>query len=139
MPPLMFFVCQCLVRPPRKIMYSYNQNKFIGSSIKNKIKLNFEKSLTGCREMVFSVFVSANISAWSPVLPIQPRYRLAHPENYLFSLSKKIFSGSKYPKNIKFNFEKRSTNERLLCYENLLEGSDCIASTDVINLKINRK
>ena len=38
-----------------------------------------------------------------------PKYRLAHPENYLFSLSKNIFSGSKYPKKILFNFEKRST------------------------------
>ena len=38
-----------------------------------------------------------------------PKYRLAHPENDLFSLSNNIFSGSKYPKNISFNFEKRST------------------------------
>ena len=34
------------------------------------------------------------------VLPFQPLYRLAHPENYLFSLSVNIFSRSKYPKNI---------------------------------------
>ena len=70
LPLMRFFLAKVSVTSPRKIMYSYNQNKFIGSSIKNKIKLNFEKSLTGCREMVFSVFVSANISAWSPVLPI---------------------------------------------------------------------
>ena len=38
-----------------------------------------------------------------------PKYQSTHPENYLFSLSKKIFSGSKYPKNSFFNFEKRST------------------------------
>ena len=44
-----------------------------------------------------------------PVVLFQPKYRLAHPENYLFSLSKKIFSGSKYPKNILFIFENRST------------------------------
>ena len=33
------------------------------------------------------------------------------PENYLFLLSKKIFSGSKYPKNVLFYFEKKSTAE----------------------------
>ena len=38
-----------------------------------------------------------------------PKHRLGHPENYLFSLSKQIFSGSKYPKNILFKFENRST------------------------------
>ena len=47
--------------------------------------------------------------AFSAVLPFLPNYRLAHPENYLFLLSKKIFSGSKYPKIILFNFEKGST------------------------------
>ena len=34
---------------------------------------------------------------------------VSSPRIYLFSLSKKIFSGSKYPKTILFNFEKRST------------------------------
>ena len=43
------------------------------------------------------------------VLSFQPKYRLSHPEKYFFSLSKKIFSGSEYPKNILFNFENRST------------------------------
>ena len=43
------------------------------------------------------------------MLPFKPNYRLAHPENYLFLLSKEIFSGSKYQKNILFNFEKGST------------------------------
>ena len=37
-------------------------------------------------------------TASQPVLPFEPKYRLAHPENYLFSLSIKIFFGSKYPK-----------------------------------------
>ena len=36
------------------------------------------------------------------------KYRLGHPENYLLSLSSKLFSGSKYPKNSIFNFENRS-------------------------------
>ena len=35
------------------------------------------------------------------VLPVKPNYRLGHPENYLFSLSKKIF-----------NFEKGSTGAK---------------------------
>ena len=43
------------------------------------------------------------------VLFFWTKYRLGHPENYLFLLSKNIFSGSKYPKNIKFNFENRRT------------------------------
>ena len=44
-----------------------------------------------------------------PVFLFYPKYRLVHPENYLFVLSMKIFSGSKYPKMNLFNFEKRST------------------------------
>ena len=39
-------------------------------------------------------------------------FRLGHPENYLFPLSKTIFSRSKYPRNILFNFESRSAGER---------------------------
>ena len=33
-----------------------------------------------------------------PVLPFQPKYRSGHPENYLFLLSRNLFSRSKYPK-----------------------------------------
>ena len=47
--------------------------------------------------------------ACSAVLFFWPKYRLAHPENYLFLLSIKQNSGSKYPKNNLFNFENRST------------------------------
>ena len=43
------------------------------------------------------------------VLPLQPKHRLGHPENHLFLLSKKLFIGSKYPKNKLFNFEKNFT------------------------------
>ena len=43
------------------------------------------------------------------VLPFKPKYRLAHPENYLFSLSKKIYSGSKDSNNKLIDFEKGST------------------------------
>ena len=38
-----------------------------------------------------------------------PKYRLGHPENYLFLSCKKLFLGSKYPTNILFNFEKNFT------------------------------
>ena len=55
-----------------------------------------------------SAQVATNVAV-QPMLLFQPKYRLGHPENYLFSLFKKIFSGSKYPKNILFNFEKRCT------------------------------
>ena len=37
---------------------------------------------------------------WWAVLLFQRKYRIGHPENCLFSLSIKIFSGSKCPKNI---------------------------------------
>ena len=43
------------------------------------------------------------------VILFWPKHRSDHPENYLFSLSKKMFSGSKYVKDILFYFEKRST------------------------------
>ena len=48
------------------------------------------------------------------VLLFQPKYRLDHPENYLFLLSKIIISGSKYPTKILFIFEKRSTKPNVL-------------------------
>ena len=41
------------------------------------------------------------------VLPFKPEYRLGHPENYLFLLSKNIFTGSKYPKKIIIKFWKK--------------------------------
>ena len=39
---------------------------------------------------------------------------LCHPRNYLFLLSNEIFSGSKYPENKLFNFEKNVTAKDLL-------------------------
>ena len=38
-----------------------------------------------------------------------------HSENYVFSLSEKIFPGTKYPKTVCFTFEKRRTG-RQLCF-----------------------
>ena len=32
-----------------------------------------------------------------------------YPEDYVFSISRNMFSGSKFPKNILFNLENRST------------------------------
>ena len=56
-----------------------------------------------------SVFVLADISVRSPVLPLQPKYRLGHPKNYFFSLSMKTFFGSRYQLNKKIKIENRST------------------------------
>ena len=44
------------------------------------------------------------------VLPFWPKHRLGHPENYLFSLSKEIYSGSKYYTNVVYHFEKGSND-----------------------------
>ena len=52
----------------------------------------------------------------------QPKYRLGHPENQLFLLSKKIFSGSKYPKNNIFKFEYRSTDYQCRAWFESLRG-----------------
>ena len=41
------------------------------------------------------------------MLPLQSKYRLAHPENHLFSLSENIFSRWKYPKKKVFSFFKK--------------------------------
>ena len=41
---------------------------------------------------------------------VQPKYRLGHPENYLFLLPKNIFEGSKYPQMNLFDFEKNFTD-----------------------------
>ena len=40
---------------------------------------------------------------------LKPIYWLGHPEKHLFSLSTKLFPGSKYPRNISFHFENGST------------------------------
>ena len=50
---------------------------------------------------------------WIALAPVL-KYRLAHLGNYLFLLSKIIFSGWKYPKNKLINFEKRSTGWHIL-------------------------
>ena len=50
-----------------------------------------------------------------PVFPFLPKYRLGHPENYLFLLSKNRYTGSKYPKINKFNFEKNFNGAGSIC------------------------
>ena len=51
------------------------------------------------------------------VLPFQLKCRLGHPENYLFSLSKKTyFLDQITPKNISFDFANRSTAQVALYY-----------------------
>ena len=49
-----------------------------------------------------------------PVVLFWLKYRLPHHGNYLFSLSNKIFSGSKHPHTTLFNFEKGSTGQMFL-------------------------
>ena len=48
------------------------------------------------------------------MLPFWPKCRLGHPKNYLFSLSTRIFSGSKYPTNISFIFKQEALILRLV-------------------------
>ena len=55
------------------------------------------------------------------VLLFKPTCRLSHPGNYLFLLSKKILSGSKYPEYILFYFENRSTDQQCLCVQKYTE------------------
>ena len=60
------------------------------------------------RNMQYVHHLKNSLEQCPSVLLFKPKYRLCHPDNYLFSLSKKIFYLSKYPKNISFNFENRS-------------------------------
>ena len=64
-----------------------------------------------CMAACGSVAVVAGDVGTEPVLLFKPKYQLGHPENYLFSLSKDIFSGSEYPRTFLFNFENRSTGQ----------------------------
>ena len=52
----------------------------------------------------------------APVLLFVQKSRLSHPENYLFSCSKEHFSRFKYPENILFNSEYRSTGTHPCLY-----------------------
>ena len=61
-------------------------------------------------------------------ITFQPKYRLAQPENYVFSLSKGIFSGSKHPKNILLYFGKGSTEHHRRF--NGLSASNCVGTTN---------
>ena len=51
----------------------------------------------------------ADISDRWPAVPIEPNYRLGRSKNHSFLLPKKVFSGSKYPKTISYNFDNSST------------------------------
>ena len=64
-----------------------------------------------CRSSFGDELLDRNLRS---VKVFQPKYRLGHPENYLFLLSGKIFLGSKYPKIIQFNFEKKFTDRNSL-------------------------
>ena len=65
------------------------------------------------------------------MLLYKTKYRLGHPQNYLFLLSKKIFSGSKYPKKTSFHFENRSTGWlSLTCIERSVMRNRNFANAD---------
>ena len=53
---------------------------------------------------------------FTPVPLVQPKYRSGRPDFFLFSLFRKVFSGSKNPKNILFYFAKRSTASHVTSY-----------------------
>ena len=61
--------------------------------------------LVSCIEVIQSRF-----GRCGSVLLIHPKYRLGHPENYLFSSSNKYFLIQSIPKNIFLKFENRNTN-----------------------------
>ena len=66
--------------------------------------------ILGCRDRTQRP--GTNQSEWCPpatVVHFWPKSRLGHPKTYEFSLSKNLTSGSKYPQNILFYFENRST------------------------------
>ena len=65
----------------------------------------FAGALDGCIEPKNGLACALS-STPVAVLLFKPKYRLGPSENYLFLLSKNIFSGSKYPKIKLFNFEK---------------------------------
>ena len=86
----------------------------IGSTCPNTSLFNCEKKSTGCHQIQTHELRSLD-STCVAVLPFQPKYRLAHPGNHLFSLSKKIFSGSKYTKKNYLILKKEALVCRLLC------------------------
>ena len=45
------------------------------------------------------------------MIELHPQHRLVHPENHIFLPSIVMFMRSKYPKNISFNFEIRTTGD----------------------------
>ena len=109
------FLAELSVSSPRKLfIFIIYKNVFRIKSSK-KIFYLILKKLHWSPASPYSVTLNLH-NLKGAVLLFQPKYRLSHPEKYLFSLYNKIFSGSKYPKNILFNFEKRNTGK---------ESSDC--------------
>ena len=95
-----FYFSRYIVQFTPKIIYFESTIVFVGADDPGHMSFGFENKITDSQ-------------AWWTVLPFRPNDRLAHPENYLFLLSRKIFSWSKYPINILFNFEKGSTGDEL--------------------------
>ena len=66
------------------------------------------KLVCAMRHMV-STSPAKNVKCWRSVLPFQPNYRFGHLESYLFSLTRNMLTGSKYPKINWSNFDKHFT------------------------------
>ena len=57
------------------------------------------------------------------MLPLQPKYRLGHPQKNLILLSKNKILGLKYPKKQLFNFEKNFTDRNADVHSNVMGWS----------------
>ena len=107
-----FFFSRNIGQLTLKTIYFYYLKKlFLDQSIQKSFYLILKKEalrITPLHRVLTQWDVRSRCMC-STVLLFKPKYRLGHPENYLFLLSKKIFSGSKHPKNKLFDFENRST------------------------------
>ena len=120
------FLAEISVRSPRKLIFLLPKQMFSGSKCPQNVLFIFENSSTGfkgtsVRGWSEALYFYRNDNrcilllllhhTWGPVLLFSPKYRLVHPENYLFLLSIILFSlRSKYPKHVLFDFENRSTD-----------------------------
>ena len=82
------------------------------------------------------------LSTWRmpPSSVFLAKNQFVYPYKYLFSLSKKMFSGSKYPKNSLSNSEKGSTDANkmitICTISRQHNGDDFVASLGVIDGEI---
>ena len=77
-----------------------------------KVDISFWKNLK-CWACLGISGCASTKHARSPTALFQPIHRLDHPDNYLFSLLKTIFTGWKYSNNLWFDFENKATGAPL--------------------------